>query len=117
MKFLANENFPSASVWVLRKAGYDVASVGETYASISDQEVMQIAITEKRIILTFDRDYGELIFKQGYKPVAGVIYLRLFDYTPEEPAQYLINIFNQHLIFEFFFTVIDESSIRQRRIL
>ena len=117
MKFLANENFPYPSIIKLRQADYDITSILDISPSISDEEVMQIAITEKRIILTFDRDYGELIFKHGYKPVAGVIYFRLFDYTPEQPAQYLITIFNQHLTFEFLFTVIDESSIRQRRIL
>ena len=86
MKLLANENFPKASVLLLRSLGYDVASIGEDNPSISDQSVMQIASAEERIILTFDRDYGELIYKHNYKPQQGVIYLRLDKYSPEEPA-------------------------------
>ncbi len=34
---------------------------------------MKIAIKEGRTIITYDSDYGELIFKHGYKPYAGVI--------------------------------------------
>lgn len=65
MKFLANENFPYPSVIELRQAGYDVKSILDISPSISDEEIMQIAINENRTILTFDRDYGELIFKMG----------------------------------------------------
>ncbi len=38
---------------------------------------MEIAEAEQRIVLIFDRDYGELIYKYNYKPRQGVIYLRL----------------------------------------
>ncbi len=53
---------------------------------------MGIAIEEKRIILTFDRDYGELIFKYNFKPVSGVIYLRLDHETPQESGLIVENI-------------------------
>jgi predicted nuclease of predicted toxin-antitoxin system len=48
----------------------------------SDKQVMALAMKEKRLILTFDKDYGELIFNYGYKLPAGVIFLRLAKYTP-----------------------------------
>jgi predicted nuclease of predicted toxin-antitoxin system len=47
---------------------------------------MEITINEERIIMTFDRDYGELIFRHNYKPEQGVIYLRLDKYQPHEPG-------------------------------
>ncbi|MEP6512776.1 MAG: DUF5615 family PIN-like protein [Parafilimonas sp.] len=53
---------------------------------MSDRSVMEIAEKEQRIILTFDKDYGELIYKYNYKPLQGVIYLRLENYYPEDPA-------------------------------
>jgi predicted nuclease of predicted toxin-antitoxin system len=77
MKLLANENFPLRSVLYLRSKGYDITSIGTDNPSIQDHVVMAIAMREERTILTFDRDYGELIFKYNYKPKAGVIYLRL----------------------------------------
>ena len=86
MKLLANENIPIASVYFLRKCGYDVTSIGEDYAGVTDEFVMSIAEIEQRLIITFDRDYGELIFKHNYKPKKGVLYLRLNEYLPEEPG-------------------------------
>ena len=116
MKFLANENFPHASVLLLRNSGYDITSIGENNPSIDDFEVMQIAINESRTIITFDRDYGELIFKHGYRPLSGVIYLRYSEYSPTDPAQFLIHFLNRQIPFEGLFTVLDNSGIRQRKI-
>jgi len=61
MKLLANENFPLKSILYLRSKGFDISSIGTDNPSIMDNVVMKIAIDEKRTILTFDRDYGELI--------------------------------------------------------
>ena len=62
MKLLADENIPLASIKVLRDFGYDIKAIGEDDKSISDKQVLEIAVKEKRLIVTFDRDYGELIF-------------------------------------------------------
>lgn len=77
MKLLANENFPYKSIFYLKSKGYDITSIGMDNPSIKDSEIMTIAMAEERTILTFDRDYGELIFRNNYKPEKGVIYLRL----------------------------------------
>ena len=63
MKFLANENFPFPSIKFLREKGFEVISISEELSGVSDEEVLQKASLENLIILTFDRDYGELIFK------------------------------------------------------
>lgn len=76
-KFLANENIPLATVFRLRKEGLDAASMSLDAPSVTDKEVIQIAANENRTTITFDRDYGELIYKYGYHPTAGVIYLRM----------------------------------------
>lgn len=56
MKFLANENFMTAGVALLRRQGLDVIFVAEDAPSIKDWEVMEIAIATERTILTHDRD-------------------------------------------------------------
>ncbi|MEO8769829.1 MAG: DUF5615 family PIN-like protein [Ferruginibacter sp.] len=86
MKILANENFPYTSIYYLKEKGYDVLSIGMDNPGIKDSEIMSIAIKEERTIVTFDRDYGELIFRHNYKPEKGVIYLRLDEYEPHEPG-------------------------------
>jgi|ERR1035437_5003572 predicted nuclease of predicted toxin-antitoxin system len=117
MKLLANENFPKASVKLFREKGYDITYISEYKGGITDEEVMQIAIREGRTILTFDKDYGELIYKHGYKPMQGVIFLRLFDFNPEEPSELLMKLFeNNEFSFEGFFTVVDNNAVRQRKI-
>ena len=116
MKILANENIPLLSVKVLEKAGYDIKYIGTECPSITDEEIMQIAISEDRTIITFDRDYGELIYKYGYKPQGGVIYLRIRDFEPSELGEYLVRLFEtKKYIFKRLFTVIDRISIRQRK--
>jgi predicted nuclease of predicted toxin-antitoxin system len=116
MKFLANENFPISSIKILKESGYDVVAVGQEFSGILDSEVIAFAISEHRTILTFDRDYGELIFKKGYRPLAGVIYLRWDNFKPNEPGEYLIELFKSNEIhFESMLTVIGLDHIRQRK--
>jgi predicted nuclease of predicted toxin-antitoxin system len=72
--FLANENFPRPSTVWLREAGIIVRSIQEDFPSISDKQVLQKAINDSLIILTFDRDYGELIFRHQTKNPPAVIF-------------------------------------------
>ena len=63
MRFLANENYPSPSVKILREEGFEVRAISESDYGISDPEVIKIAVEQELVILTFDRDYGEIIFR------------------------------------------------------
>jgi len=99
-----------------KQKGSDVRSVGLDFKGITDRDVIQLAIEEERTIITFDRDYGELIFKYGYSPPRGVIYLRLKSFKPEEPGKYLASILTgSEIDFMQALTVIDEDRIRQRK--
>lgn len=116
MKLLANENFPLKSTQLLRQEGFDIKAIGSDNPGIADRDVIQIAKQEERTIITFDKDYGELIFKYGYRPKAGVIFLRIVDFTPEYPAKHLLKIFqSQELDFKGKLSVIDSSKVRQRK--
>lgn len=115
MRFLANENFPMSSVQELKNAGIDVLSIGTDFQGITDEEVMNFAIAENRTILTFDKDYGELVFRDGFRPQAGVIFLRLFDFNILEPAEIILGLIQSETIdFERKLTVISKQNIRQR---
>ena len=73
---------------------------------------MAIAIAEERTILTFDSDYGELIFRYNYKPEKGVIYLRLDEYAPHEPGLIIEQLItNSHIDVTQALTVIDKNGI------
>lgn len=117
IKFLANENVPFATIRKLQDAGFDVLSVTENFPSIKDEAVILFASTENRVIITFDRDYGELIFKHKLKFNSGIIYFRIQNFLPERPAEILLRfLLHNDLQFEGYFTVFDENRIRQRKI-
>jgi predicted nuclease of predicted toxin-antitoxin system len=116
MKLLANENFPLKSILYLQNRGFDIISIGVDNPSVQDYVVMDIAIKEHRTILTFDRDYGELIFKHNYKPQGGVIYLRLDEYEADEPGRIVEDlIVKKEFDFQNALTVLDKNGIRQRK--
>lgn len=62
MRLLANENIPLATIRKLRELGHDVFAIREQNAGISDHDVLKLAHNEQRILITFDSDYGELIY-------------------------------------------------------
>ncbi len=62
MRFLANENFPFDAVDALRKSGHDVVWIRTESPGASDQSVLAMAKSEARILITFDKDSGELAF-------------------------------------------------------
>ena len=115
MEFLANENFPLVGIQLLRKAGHSVKSVIEDSPGSKDTDVLSCAKNENRIILTFDRDYGKLIYRSGLLAPAGVVYFRFTPSGPEEPAHILLDILRKkESVLSDKFTVVERGRIRQR---
>jgi predicted nuclease of predicted toxin-antitoxin system len=116
MKFLANENFPLPSIKRLRQAGHSVESIAETLSGIPDRQVIEIAIQKALVILTFDSDYGELIFRHTILTPPSVVYFRFKGQSPEAAGHLLLAVLAAGQIqLENNFTVIEENNIRQRR--
>lgn len=65
--FLADESCDFLIVRKLRSADYDVLSVAESFPSVTDKQILQHAVKEKRILLTEDKDFGEWVFAHGEK--------------------------------------------------
>jgi predicted nuclease of predicted toxin-antitoxin system len=77
MKFLLDANVEYRLATYLLSLGYDVKTIARDYPSaLTDHEVLSIAVKDKRVLITNDRDYGELIFRQ-HLPHHGIIYFRL----------------------------------------
>ena len=78
-RFLLDQSADARLVPFLRSLGHDATRVGADYRpGLSDVDVLAIAYNEGRLLVTDDRDFGELVFQRGL-PHAGVIYLRLGD--------------------------------------
>ena len=114
MNFLANENIPLKSISMLREAGYRVISISEEMAGAKDKQVLERAHQENLIILTYDSDYGELIFKNRQNIPLGVVYFRLSPQTAELVANILTQVIKSNIPLENKFTTIGENKIRQR---
>jgi predicted nuclease of predicted toxin-antitoxin system len=114
MRFVANENIPISSVRQIRAAGHEVLAVTESAPSITDADVLSWATQEAAIVLTFDRDYGELIYRHHAPAPAGIIYFRFQPITPDEPAVQLLDLLVSVETLEGMFTVVERSQVRQR---
>jgi len=102
-------------VRLLRAAGHDVPAIVTDSPGVSDREVLKRAVREERIILTFDRDFGELLFRSRLPSPRGVVYFRHGPATPEEPADSLIRILAiAGLALEGEFTTVEPGQVRQR---
>lgn len=73
---MADENIEREFVKALRDADLDILSVWERYVGIGDDEILQIAESLKAVILTYDTDFGELVFRYGLKSY-GVITFKI----------------------------------------
>ncbi len=77
MRVLANENFPLDAIEALRKNGHDVAWIREDACGSQDEDVLSRAQREDRILVTFDKDFGELAFHSKLPSTSGVILFRI----------------------------------------
>jgi predicted nuclease of predicted toxin-antitoxin system len=114
-RFLADENFPGPSLRMLRGAGEDVAAVGEDASGVDDPSVMERARRESRVLLTFDRDYGDMVFNRGYPAPPGIIFFRTDREHTELPAIRVLELLAApDTTIIGMFTVISEVKTRQR---
>ncbi|SRR5450756_1969926 len=78
MRFLVDEcTGPAVAQW-LRLQNHDVVSVFDEIRGADDRDVIQKAFEQNRVLITNDKDFGELVFREK-KPHKGVILLRLED--------------------------------------
>ena len=75
MRFLADESCDFAVVRALRSAGHNVLAIAEVSPRIGDEEVLRHARDEKRVLLTEDTDFGELVYAEGLGS-SGVVLFR-----------------------------------------
>lgn len=84
-------------------------------AGASDRAVLALARSENRYLLTFDRHFGELIYRRGEAAPRGVIYFRFLPVDPEEPARVLEALLKRPEIqLEARLTVVTRDQVRQR---
>jgi predicted nuclease of predicted toxin-antitoxin system len=118
MRLLADENFPLPSIRRLRESGYEIEAVAELAPGMPDSAVLAHAQANQQVLLTFDRDFGELIYRRGAPVPPGVVYLRLVPANPQEAGDLIQKLLTAKAVhLEGRFTVLERERIRQRPLL
>jgi len=112
MRFLADENFPGDAVTALQEQGYDIVWVRIDAPGSSDQDILTRAQAEGRIILTFDKDFGELAFRLRLSALNGIILFRIPLLSPRSVTSLVISALATRSDWSGLFTVVESDRIR-----
>jgi predicted nuclease of predicted toxin-antitoxin system len=114
MRFLLDEGLPYRLATFLHNLGHDVTAVGHEYPfALTDHAILAIARQEQRVVLTNDKDFGELIFRDQL-PHAGVVLFRL-GYVPiAERTALMQRVLTEHATVLDQFIVVTRTAIRVR---
>lgn len=112
LRLLADENFPGVAVKALRERGHDVFWVRTEAPGSTDRELLLRSKVENRILITFDKDFGELIFHAGQSGSDGVVLFRLAVKSPWYIAELAVKALESRTDWAGSFSVVEESRIR-----
>ena len=114
MRFIVDESTGTAVVKYLRNVSYDVLAVAETMPQADDPYILAQAVSERRILVTNDKDFGELVFRSR-QAHHGVVLLRLHDESSANRVRVMKATLEQYadrLVGHF--TVATEGGVRIR---
>jgi len=114
MIFVLDEGISRQIADALRDGGHDVVCVWETTPSVADEAILAIAHERAALVLTQDKDFGELVYRQRLA-TAGVVLLRLAGLSQDKRAELVRAAVEQHgALLKRAFTVITPSLVRVR---
>jgi predicted nuclease of predicted toxin-antitoxin system len=114
MQFLANENFPLDAVEAVRNIGHDVAWIRTDAPGSNDRDVLKRAMSEQRILLTFDKDFGNLAFQFGLPATCGIVLFRVQASSSAALATLVMTALQSRTDWAGQFSVVEAGRIRIR---
>lgn len=114
MRLLANENVPGPIVAALRALGHDVLSVKEHMPGAKDRDVLARAQADERLVVTFDKDFGELAVRSRLPSSSGVVLLRLHGASPDEDNARAVAALTSRDDWAGHFAVVTDDRVRLR---
>jgi predicted nuclease of predicted toxin-antitoxin system len=99
----------------LRSKGIDIVPIKELTSGVSDETVLETANKQNRILITFDSDFGELIFRQKLK-ARGVILLKFAPKSTQQVVDTISNVLKTQAKIEDHFLIVKEKKIRVLRL-
>lgn len=116
MRLCANENLSETAVAELRLAGHDVAWIRELAPGLADTGVLELARTENRLLLTFDKDFGELVYRLGADASCGVVLFRIPQPSAVAVAERILRILDSRDDWAGHFSVVEDTMVRMRQL-
>ena len=117
MKFIADEGVDSTLVLLLRSAGHDVVYFAEAGASSLDAVILEEANSQGRILITRDKDFGELVYRMKMIH-SGIILSRLEELKSSTRSQIVFDfITNNEADLPGSFVVIQSGTARIRKLV
>lgn len=114
MRLLADEGVEVRIVERLRLEGHDVEYVAELAPGITDDDVLELANSGGRLLVTVDKDFGELVFRLG-RVASGVLLVRLSGLSSDDKAAVVAGAIRDHgAQLPGAFTVVSPGMIRVR---
>jgi len=114
MNLVADESVDRAVVERLRQDGHDVVWIAELAPSIADDEVLREANDRDALLLTADKDFGELVYRQG-RVHGGVVLMRLSGLANATKAENVAEVFRDRAAeLPGAFTVLSPGAVRIR---
>jgi len=95
MILLADESVDQAIVERLRQDGHDTLYVAELSPSVSDEEVLDQANSRKALLITEDKDFGELVYRLG-RVHTGMVLVRLAGLSSERKAETVAKVLRDY---------------------
>jgi predicted nuclease of predicted toxin-antitoxin system len=115
MIFFADESIDRQIIERLRKDGHQVLDITELDPGISDDKVLSMANESNAILLTADRDFGDLVFRQR-RLANGIVLIRLAGLSSTKKAELTSSMLDKHAIeIQGAFSVLTPASIRIRK--
>lgn len=114
MRFAMNENISPSVIRELRARGHDVLSAKETMEGAADGAILQAAQTESRIVVTHDKDLGELAFRSGLSASCGIILIRLSGAGREADIGRTLEVLESRQDWAGHFSVAEYGRVRMR---
>ena len=114
MRFLANENFPGAAVKMLEVTGHEVVWIRTAAPGMSDADVLAWVIRDERILLTFDKDFGELARSAVLPPTCGVVLFRVPMPRADDAGRHLAHLIVAREDWAGHFSVVESGRVRMR---
>ena len=114
MRILVDENFPALSVQELKKLGHDVLWVRTVMPGAGDDIILERAQNEERILVTLDKDFGELAFGRQLPADCGVVLFRMKMTDAKASAAKMARLLNSRSDWIGNFAVVEDDRIRMR---